>query len=162
MTDVFPLEVRLNDLRGILLILRDSGGSTKLSQIARDVREEMSMLFPVIEAGKMLGLFTISDGTLNLSDFIKGSNAKEIRSFVRNGLKAVEPFKTVIEHLKLAKSASTEKLFDILLEKGLATQINRKSDISDFRRQMLNILIRTEICRYDARSDEWKLFDSRK
>jgi hypothetical protein len=157
MTDIFPLEVKPPSLRAVVAIIKDNGGSAPLSQIADESRMGIAELFPIIEAGKMLDIMTVKNGVVTLTDILKTSNPRELKKVLNALMPKLEPIKSIISHLKKAKKASTEELFDMLLKKGLVTQINRHSDIADFRRQLLSLLIRTELCSYEHEKDYWKL-----
>ncbi len=157
MAVVLPLEVKLAALREMILLVKENGGSAPISEIARDSKEDIGGLFPVLEAGKLLGLMEVSDGVVKLSEVAKNANQKDLKTFLRTAMMAVEPFKSIVGHLKKTHGASTTSLFDFLLENGLVGQADRVNDINDFRRELLRLLIRTEICKYDSRKDVWKL-----
>ena len=161
MTEVFPIDARVSYIRGILAIIKGNGGSASLSHITRESLEGIDEIFPVIEAAKILGLVTVEEGVVSLTDSAKDLSQKELKKDLSDLLKNVEPFKSIIEFLWKAHRASTEELFDVLLKKNFMTQINRTSDIEKFRKEMLGLLVRTEICSYDARKDSWKLYESK-
>lgn len=155
MVQLFPLEVKPAYLKEVLSLLRENGGSAQLSQIAKDSRAGLDQLFPVIEAAKMLDLITIKNGVVSLTALTKTNNQKELRKVINNIMPKLEPFKSMLDYLKKRREASTEDLFDLLLKNGMTTQINRGEDIADFRRELLALLARTEICGYKADKDSW-------
>ncbi len=161
MNEIFPIDAKISFLRGVLSIIRENGGSASLSHITREALEGIDEIFPVIEAGKILGLITVDEGIVSLTDLAKNINHKELKKDLSELLKNVEPIKTLVEFLWKAHKASTEELFDVLLKKNLVTQINRDADIEKFRKEMIGLLVRTEICSYDSQKDSWKLSESK-
>lgn len=155
-TDVFPLEVKLGDLKSLIGILKENDGSASLSKIAEESEEEFEVLFPLLEAGKLLGLMTIMDGIVTLTEMGNSISNKEFRKKVGKVLSSIQPFKSLLEHMRRKRSLSTEELFDFMLEHGYTMQINREDDIHRFRKEMADLLIRTYLCDYDSDEDSWK------
>ncbi len=156
MVEIFPLEVRLNAISGIVSIIKENGGSAALSTIANDSKSDIGRLFPIIEAGKILKLFTVNDGIVSITKLANNKNTKEFRDALRDNLIKAEPFNSLLGHLKKTHSLSTTDMFDFLLKRGFIAQINRSLDITAFRRELVGILIRMEICTYNQKKDLWR------
>jgi hypothetical protein len=153
--DTFPLEIKLGDLKGIISILKENEGSAPLSKLAEDSESEFEILFPLLEACRILGLVTVINGTATLTEAGNALNIKDFRKKIGQMLKGLEPFRSMLERLK-KHHMTTEELFDFMLSQGLVTQINRETDIRKFRKEMIGLLIRTEMCSYDPDEDVWK------
>lgn len=157
MTELFPLDLKLGQLRGLILMLKERGGSTPLSELAKELMGNFADVFSAVESARMLGFITIIDGSIILTKTGESINAKDLSTAVGAAIKGIEPLKSIIEFLQKAGKAHTDELFDHLLKGGLIVQINRQADVSKFRRDILNLLVRTDVCSYNSDKDSWKL-----
>lgn len=144
-------------IKGIVSVIKENGGSVRTSQLSKEYKENIAELSPVLYAAKILGLITINGGILSLAESNKNASQAELNASLKASMQTVEPFKSVVEHLKRAQKASTSELFDLLVGKGFITIINRTTDIAEFRRELMGSLVRIGICRYEPKKDSWKL-----
>ena len=114
-------------------------------------------MFSAVESARMLGFITTINGNIILTKTGESLSIKDILTTTGIAIRKIEPLKSIIEFLQKEDKAHTEELFDYLLKRGLMVQINRRADVIKFRKDILNLLVRTEVCSYNSEKDSWKL-----
>ncbi len=155
----FPANVGISEIRGIVEILKDNGGSMELSKLAEEAEEEIDKLLPLIDAAEMLGLCIVQNGTIVLSPSGKSLTMHNSSQIIGKALSSIEPFKTVLERLANG-SASTHELAEILKSKGIVLYNEDMTNESMLSSMLMKWGVRTKLLSYTK--ERWSLYGSAK
>ena len=155
MNSLFPSDVGMSHVRGVVKIIKENGGNISISKLAEESEEDVDDLLQLLDACRLLGFIKVTRSRLKLTDkgetIIKGSS----RSIIRQALPGIEPFKSVIKALS-GGSKTTYELVEYLKEKGLLTE---KPEVEN--EKLINLLrvwgVRSKLLSYDEESESWML-----
>ncbi len=101
-----------NSLIGLLEILEDIGKSTDIAKLDDSLDEERTTLMNLLDDAEGLKLITVSNGDATLTELGKKfleSNIEERKNILKNQLKEVEPFHSLINYFKSLKTRELPK-----------------------------------------------------
>ncbi len=159
MPTVFPLNVKIGQIEGIISLVRDNDDSISLQKLSDEAMQEADELFNVISACKILKLLRIKKGKVEISKKISDLSNKGIVDFAESAIKRVQPFRMIIKTLKSKKTISTPELFNMLTQKGYISYKANMIGMNSFKKDLLNTGIRLHILAYDHYNDLWHLVD---
>lgn len=154
MGNLFPSDVGVSHVRGLIRIIKENNGAISISKLAEEAEEDLDDLLPLIEACKLLGFVTIAKSKVKLTQ--KGEKlASAPRSIIRESLSKVEPFKSAISALSEG-SRTTSELFDYLIEKGVFPKEGEHS-AETLLKLLIGWGVRSKLLSYDEHNDTWIL-----
>ncbi|MGC9037374.1 MAG: AAA-associated domain-containing protein [Candidatus Micrarchaeia archaeon] len=154
---LFPTEVGITELRGIISIIRDNGGKISLPQLSNEAEEDIDRLLPLLEAGSLLGLMKIEGANVALTEQGKGLNPENMAKILSNALAKIEPFKTAMKILKEKGSLTTRDLVRSLRKMRVKIYTDEALDIEAMRKLLLRWGVRSKMFSYDYNTDTWSL-----
>ncbi|MCL4372722.1 AAA-associated domain-containing protein [Candidatus Parvarchaeota archaeon] len=157
MKGLFPLNIKLGRIQGVISILKEYNGQISLQELSDEALEQVDNLVNVLQACKLLGFIKINKGEIKLSKKLENKSAHEINLEIKNNLLKIEPFLEIKKILRKNKKITTTELFQDLIKKGVITYRNNLSGIEAFKRDLLVIGIRLEILTYNHENDIWKI-----
>ncbi len=155
MTSLFPTDVGMSHVRGIVKILKENNGRLSLSKLAEEAEEDLDDMLPLLEACSLLGLIVIIKSDAKLTE--KGSRLASgpARAIIRESISNLEPFKSTIKALS-AGSKTTTELFEYLHSKKVVS-----SEAGHSAETLLKILlawgVRSRLLSYDEENETWIL-----
>src|SRR5215467_6658331 len=118
----------VNRVFGLLDLLRAYNGKTDVANLTLDLRIALDELLPIIDTAEYMGLVTVQQGDISLTDVGKKAlNAKisERKRLVHDRLIAVEPFADMIRILSEKKTLSKFELARLISSKyGYTTDLS--------------------------------------
>ncbi len=154
---LFPTEVGITELRGIISIIMDNGGKISLPQLSDEAEEDIDKLLPLLEAGSLLGLMKIKGASVALTEKGKGLNLENLAKILSNALAKIEPFKTAMKILKEKGPLTTRDLVRSLRKMHVKIYTDEALDIEAVRKLMLRWGVRSKMFSYDYNTDTWSL-----
>jgi hypothetical protein len=151
----FPANVGISEIRGIIEIVKDNGGSLSLSRLAEESEGEIDKLLPLIDAAEMLGLCTVENGVITITQVGRSLTMHNSSKIIGNALKEIEPFKTVLERLAQGE-ATTHDLAELLKGKGITLHGDEITNESMLSNMLLKWGVRTKLIIYD--NEKWQLY----
>ena len=156
MKGLFPLNIKIGQIQGVISILKEYNGQISLQELSNEALEQADDLINVLQACKLLGFIKINNGKIKLNKKLENKNSHEINLEIKNNLLNIEPFLEIKKLIRKNKRITTTELFQDLIKKGVITYRNNLSGIGAFKRDLLVIGIRLEILAYDHKNDIWK------
>ncbi|MEM3827081.1 MAG: AAA-associated domain-containing protein [Candidatus Micrarchaeaceae archaeon] len=157
MPALFPIDAGITQMRGVLKIIKDGGGTIGIAELADEAEEEIDDLFPILDACKLLGLAKVNGGKVTITELGSGLTIKNMQKVLAPSLSEVEPFKTIILALKLEGEITTERLANLLKENNLAFYSDKHKYMEQLRRLLVKWAVRLRLLVYDQADDSWKL-----
>ncbi len=155
MNSLFPSDVGMSHVRGVVKIIKENKGNISISKLAEESEEDVDDLLPLIDACRLLGLVKVTRSRLKLTEkgetIIKGST----RAIIRQSLPGIEPFKSVIKALE-GGSKSTSELLEYLKEKELLTE-KTETENEKLVTMLLTWGVRSKLLSYDEEDERWML-----
>lgn len=146
---ILPIpDATVGELLGLVEIVYSYGGKLKISFIADELRMEMDDLGDVVDMGELLGVIKVKQGVITLTIFGEALSLGTIdnkKKIIRDQMKKVEPFKSIIAYMKKKKNNVSEKE---LLE-GLGKKFVVE-DQARFRKLLIGWGNYTETFEYDS------------
>lgn len=152
---LFPSDVGMSHVRGIVKIVKDNGGHISISKLAEESEEDVDDLLPLLEACKLLDFITISRSEVRLKPNSLKLISGQTRKVMRDGVSKIEPFKTVIKVLSNG-SKTTPELFAYLKSNGVFPEEGDHS-VETLLKLLLAWGVRTKLLSYDEEKDTWLL-----
>lgn len=116
--DIDPLpSSALGAVMGLMEFLDDLGGQEDVYRLATGLQMELDDLLPVLNAGKLLGFFTLGKGDVAMTELGRKfliSDVNDRKRIVCHQLKMLPVFRDVTEQLKKRKNKRAPK--DYFLE----------------------------------------------
>ncbi len=156
MKDLFPLNVKIGQIQGIISVLKEHDGEISLQMLSNEVLEEIDDLMNVIEACKVLGFIKTRDGKIRLKSDLGHKNMHEIEDAIKKRIIKKQPFFKILEEVKKSGGVSTTELFYILIKKGFINYRDNLSGIKNFKKDLSILGIRLNLLRYDSKNDIWR------
>jgi len=157
MSELFPVNAGITELRGIIKIIQEHGGTINISGLAEDAREQIDYLLPLIDACEMLGFAHVDSGVITLVDKKVQIGVTSFLRETRNRLAGVEPFKSVMALLKQHLASTTPEISAQLKEKGIQLHEDPVTNEETLKNLMLRWGVRTKLLSYNPRNDEWHI-----
>ncbi len=157
MKKVFPLNIKIGQILGIISILNDNGGSISLQELSDESFLQADDLVNIIDACKILGLLSVKGEKIKLKRKLAKRNQHEITALISEKIVKIEPFSRIIKDIKFNGKISTTELFHDLVNKGLINYRDNILGIEEFKKNLLVIGIRLKILSYNHEEDIWKV-----
>ena len=153
---IMPIpDATVGELLGLVEIVYSHGGKVRISGLADELRMEMDDLGDVIDMGELLEAVKVDEGQVVLSLFGEGLSLGTIdnkKKILRNKIKDVEPFRSVMKMLSDAGGKMKEQVLLEELAKKFAIE-----DASPFRKLLIGWGNYTETFEYDGDEQEFVL-----
>lgn len=153
--ELFPLNVGTNEVRGLVKLVKDGNNSVEISKIVKETNENIDHLFPVIDATRMLGLCTVNNGIITLTDTGKSMTVRNMTQLLAKSLVEVEPFKSIMAIVDSNKSMVTAEISKKLHEKDISFNTDELINIDLIKDLLLKWAVRAKLLIYDQKSDAW-------
>jgi NitT/TauT family transport system ATP-binding protein len=157
MPNLFPMEAGITQMRGVLKIVKDNGGSMGIAELADEAEEEIDDLFPILDACQLLNLAKVDGGKIRLTESGKELSLKNMQKIIKEPLMEIEPFKTVLLAVKVDGHITTDKLTEVLKENNLAFYSSKHKFMEQLRRLLVKWAVRLNMLKYEQESDSWSL-----
>lgn len=155
MASLFPSDVGMSHVRGVVKIIKENGGKISIHKLAEESEEDVDDLLPLLEASKLLGFITISKSDIKLTPKAAKLVGGSTRKIIRESLSGIEPFKSAIKALSGGSKTTTE-LFEYLKENKV---FPREGDHSSetLLKLLLSWGVRSKLLSYNEEEDAWIL-----
>lgn len=157
MREIFPLNIKIGQIQGVISILKEHGGEISLQEISDEALQEATDIVNVIQACKMLGFVKIKGENIKLSRNLKKRGLHDINAEMSKKLVKKEPFSQIIREIRKTRDITTTELFHSLVSKGLINYRDNLSGIKMFKKDLLILGLRLNIIEYDHDTDVWKI-----
>ncbi len=104
----------------------------------------------------MLGLVTISNGSIRITKSGLQMQTNNFQSMLRSYLVKLEPFKTARDALKHREHMGTRELSHYLRHRGVAFMTDEKQNEEMLRYILLKWGVRSGLFGYSIHSDSWR------
>ena len=157
MTNIFPSDVGVTQVRGFVKIIREHGGAMEMAQLAEETGEDIDKLLPIIKALKMLGIVTTKKDLVMLTK--EEAHAKSIHQYAASKLPSIEPFKGLIQALRISpeRTLNTDSLIYTLSGNGIRVAEPELANRETLKKMLLHWCIRSKILKYNSKEDLWTL-----
>jgi NitT/TauT family transport system ATP-binding protein len=155
---LFPPNAGISLLRGMMILIKENGGSIEVSKLADESEQNVDNLLPLIEASKMLGLVNVDEGEIKLTPEGKRMDMHNFLEILSKKIKGIEPFKSSLEMLANSNgTASTDELTHALLANGIMLHGDFKMNKVLLKSMLLKWAVRTNLLEYKEDEDAWTL-----
>jgi hypothetical protein len=162
MPEIFPSGARLGELTGTIKIIRENNGKISISKLAKKAHANIEHILPVIDAGVVLGVIETTAGTVKLTTYGKQFDYLNTKKLITDKIVNIEPFKSTVQILKTHKSVSTERLSQMLLDKGIALYRERDVNVALLRELLFKWGLLCGFLEHNRRIDSWSLREQQK
>ena len=157
MVELFPSSAGITQVRGVIKIVKDNGGSMGIAELADEAEEEIDDLFPILDACKLLKLLEVKDGKVKLAYTLENADARGISKVIKSRLQDIEPFKTVLMALKIEGDSNTGRLVNALQSNNILLFDDERKSAEALRKMLVKWAVRVKLLVYEQGSDSWKL-----
>ncbi len=161
MHNLFPLVSETANIRGILEIIKESGGVIELSELADEAEIDIDFLMPLVEACDMLGFTDVDESEIKLTALGRKVNPGNMSKILRERLVKLEPFKSAISALTRSH-LTTEELVQELSSKGITLDGHAETNFMNMKKLLLRIGVRAKLLEYDSENDTWAVLKQKK
>lgn len=157
MNEMFPLNTGITELRSLIKLAKDNGNSIELSKVAEETKKGIDILLPLVDACRMLGLCTVSEGSIQLTEYGINLTTGNMRNELSRQLAKIEPFKHVLEIVGLQRHVGTGRLTELLSGAGITLYAEKSVDAELLKALLLKWAIRLRMLSYNIRTDTWSI-----
>jgi NitT/TauT family transport system ATP-binding protein len=154
MNKLFPLDIGMSRMLGIIKIIKENGNRMDLAKLAEESEIDIDSLLPLIEACDMLGFTKTKDSRITLTKEGESITVRNRSKIIKAKLEAIEPFKSTAEILS-KKEMSSEELFDSLGTMGFVFHGEKQRNHEILKGLLVDWGVRTKLLRYDPENDTW-------
>jgi hypothetical protein len=104
MKGLFPLNIKIGQIQGIISILKEYDGKISLQKLSDEALEQADDLINVLQACKLLGFIKINKGEIKLNKKLENRNFHEINTEIKKNLLKIEPFLEITKVIRKNKS----------------------------------------------------------
>jgi NitT/TauT family transport system ATP-binding protein len=155
MANLFPSNVGMSHVRGIVKIIKENNGKLSITRLAEESEEDVDDLLPLLEASKLLGFIVITRSDVKLTPKGEKLVLGTARAVIRESLSKIEPFRSTIKALS-GGSKSTEELFEYLSKHGVFP-IEGEHSSETLLKLLLTWGVRSKLLSYDEEKETWIL-----
>ncbi|MGC8651670.1 MAG: AAA-associated domain-containing protein [Candidatus Micrarchaeia archaeon] len=152
----FPVNVGISEVRGIVELVKENGNSLSLSKLAKEAKEEVDKLLPLLDAAEMLQLCTVENGIVELTALGASLNPRNVTQVLGKALSGLDPFKTVFAVLSQGPRNSSE-LAAALKSRNITLYADDITNIELLRGLLLKWGLRLKLVSYSRSNDVWSL-----
>ncbi|MEM0094662.1 MAG: AAA-associated domain-containing protein [Candidatus Micrarchaeaceae archaeon] len=160
MVQRFPVGPSIGQVRGVLKVLNENGGTMSIAQLADEINENIDNLLPLLDACELLDTIKVKGGMISVKEEGRKFDAKRFVENARSRLREIEPFRTVIAALSEHELATPE-LTEKIRKKGISFHADKITNEEIFKSLMLSWGVRAGIVRYNSERDTWTAQPSR-
>ncbi len=160
MSRKFPVEVGLEDIRGVLRILESHGGSASVKTIKTDWKKQRCDPMTVLAACEKLRLAKRRNTVVKMSKLLMKKKGSDVDKLVRTRIKKLQPFSMITKLLKKHFELSTPDMFEILLEKKLIDYKDTLPELNRFYGNLIRSYGDFQVLDYDQSNDLWSRYGS--
>ncbi|MCL4375559.1 AAA-associated domain-containing protein [Candidatus Marsarchaeota archaeon] len=157
MKELFPLNVGISKIRGMLKLIKENGGSMELSRLSSYSEEDIGDLMLLIEAANLLNLSKVKNTTIVLTEKGKSLTLANSSKLLRDEIIKIEPFKSILTAVSKERMTTTD-ISDYLRSKKIIFHADEKTNVLLIKNLLLNWCIRTKMLKYNSRKDLWCAF----
>jgi hypothetical protein len=157
MNEMFPLNTGITELRSLIKLAKENGNSIELSKVAEETKKGIDVLLPLVDACRMLGLCTVNEGAIQLTEYGINLTTGNMRNELSRQLGKIEPFKHVLEIVGLQRRISTGRLAELLSGAGITLYTEKAVDAELLKTLLLKWAVRLRMLSYDVRNDAWTI-----
>jgi len=147
--------VTLSEILGLLEAIDEAGGESTAAAVGQDVEEDVSRLGPILDATEFLGLLTVDEGTLRITDLsrrILHAGVRERKAIFRSIVQDLPLFRLLLEKLRsVGRPLSRDEVVQAI---GAAAGSHRAEDLVD---ALVFWGRYVELLRYDGNSEQLSL-----
>jgi len=156
---MMPANVRPGQIISLIQISNDLGQSIELMRLADELRADLVILLPIIDAGEMLGLVEKQQDGLALTDFglrfqKTTRNFNKIR-LLKDRLIEIEPFKTSLALVNQKRSVTTADIAETLDKNGVRWDPDPEQNESLVNNLLIPWAILAGILSYDGKTGKF-------
>ena len=152
---LFPLNTGVSEVRGIVELIQENRNRISMSKLAQETNTDIAGLFPIVDAGVMLGLCRISKGSVLLTDNGAALSPKNSREMFSKGLAKAEPFRSAIALLSSKDGLKTKEIGEALKRKGITFHSDAVVNCGLLRDLLLKWGTTNRLFGYDPVKDRW-------
>ncbi len=156
MHNLFPPSVGISQVRGVVGILNENEGSISISELAEEAEEDVDDLLPLIEACELMGLATVKNSEITLTERGKKLANSGPYRVIRESIKKIEPFKTSVAAIS-HNNHTTAEIAGYLKAKGIVIDEVEEVNIALLRKMLRNWGVRSKMLAYDEPDDSWSV-----
>lgn len=156
MKGLFPVDLEINQVRAILKLIKDNGGSIGLARLSKEAREDIDRLLPFVEVSKVLGFAKVRGGNIYLTPTGKRMSLENYQDIIRRRIRGMEPFKSVLLLLK-KDEITTDELARLLHGRGVTLYHDKITNELLLRNLLIAWGVRSRLLNYDASRDLWSV-----
>ena len=157
MVRLFPLNTGVSQIRGIIEIIKDSGGKIAVSSLSKETNDDIDDLFPLLDTCSILGLCTISKGTVKLTKSGSELASYNTRELFARALQKVEPFRSTLTLIDKSK-LSTPELASSLSKKRISFHGDAITNRELLKSLLLKWGVINHLLSYDPDTDLWSKY----
>lgn len=142
----------INQVFGLLDLLRAYNGKTDVAHLNIDLRIDIDELLPIIDTAEYLGLVTVQQGEISLTDLGRKALAArmpERKEIIRDKVQSMDPFVSVAKLLN-----EKEELNRIELGRFVSQNFEQVADLHRTVRLIISWGVFTGLFRYDGESEK--------
>jgi NitT/TauT family transport system ATP-binding protein len=119
LTDFHPIsKVTLGQILGLIEAVDEVGGAADAATISQEVDMDVDRLGPILDAGELLGLVTVAEGDVRITDVgrkLLHANVRERKRIIRDIIDDVPLFRLVMDMARAAgRPLSREEILEAL------------------------------------------------
>ena len=152
---LFPLNTGVSEVRGIVELIQENKNRISISKLAQETDTDIAGLFPIVDAGVMLGMCRISKGSVFLTDSGAALSPKNSRDMFSKGLAKAEPFRSTIALLNSRDGLKTKEISEALKKKGISFHSDFVVNCGLLRDLLLKWGATNRLFGYDNVKDRW-------
>ena len=154
--ELFPMNAGLSQTRAIIRLIKErKGGSIEVSKIAQETRKSIDALFPLIDACRILGLCTIQNGVIKLTDVGESITPKTFASVMARELVRIEPFQSIMAIMHQHERLTSPQLAEQLKRRGITFYNEEETNAELLKNMLLRWGVRNKLLNYDSATDIW-------
>ncbi|MBI5223062.1 AAA-associated domain-containing protein [Candidatus Micrarchaeota archaeon] len=149
----FP-DANVGEVLGLVEMIYAYGGKSKISFIAEELRLQLDDLGDVVDMAEVLSLVKVKAGVVQLTVYGEALNLGTIedkKRILRKQISEIEPFKTIVEILKVQKTITRKEIIQKLKGTNIIEDENR------FHKLLLSWGGYSEIFEYEGAKQTFRL-----
>ncbi len=155
MAKLFPTVVKPAELKAVVRIIKENGGSIQISRLSKTISKNIDELLPLLDASVMLGIAKLDDGNIVLTEQGRRLTQVNIDTFIEKKISVIEPFKSIIAILKKEGALSSTELSELLKERGIALHAESEINTALLREALYRWAISYHMLNRNARKGAW-------
>lgn len=156
MGSLFPSGPGIGRVRGIVQIIKESGGSIEISELAEETRVNIDELLPIIEAASQLGFVKIVESEIELTKDGSKLTVSNANKMVRERILDLEPFRSAKKVID-GRTISSDELFGELYKQGHVMHGERGINDALLKKMLIRWPVRTKLFKYNVEDDVWSV-----